>query len=430
MAMMRLVVLYTGIALSALSCVAQELSGFIDISGSRPQTPGSKIFYWFTPQQVPSGEPKPLLLWLQGGPGSPGELGLFFELGPYYLNENEQLEPRTVGNWNREYNVLFVDQPIGTGYSVAGSGDAYAKNQDEVAQDLYYFMQEWFNQHEEYANVPFFITGESYGGHYIPSFAYKILSENQNAVENGKRVIHLQGVAIGDGLTDPCSQVEAGPRAAYDFGIIDAKTFAAAKVSALKASVACLQRNYTAAHDYRSEMEDLVISSSGINKYDVRTFEDYDYMHERMDTFLNSPEAKDMLHVPQDIPFSTDSQVSIALYDDVMQSQADKIPFLLDNIRVLLYQGQFDWKDGPFSNEKWIMQMDWPGRGKYLSAPRRKWLTEYNGATHISGWVQEYDTLTEIVVNGAGHLAPMNEPERLYEMISTFIESKAFLTAT
>ena len=119
---------------------------------------------------------------------------------------------------------------------------------------------------------------------------------------------------------------------------IDAKTFAAAKLSALKASAACLQQNYTAAHDYRAEMEDIVLSTSGINEYDVRTFENYDYMDERMDTFLNSPEAKDMLHVPQDVPFRTDSQLAVALYDDTMRSQADKIPFLLEHIRVLLYQ--------------------------------------------------------------------------------------------
>lgn len=386
------------------------------------------MFYWFTPAQSTS-EQAPLLIWLQGGPGSPGELGLFFEIGPYYLNENLELESRTVGNWNQEYNVLFLDQPIGTGYSYAGSDNAYATNQDEVATDLYFFLQKWYKKYEAYSKSPLFLTGESYGGHYIPAFAYRILLENDNIAGTNNRYVNLQGVAIGDGLTDPCSQVEMGPRAAYDFGIVDMKTFAKASHAALKAGLACREGNFTAAHDYRSEMEDTVIVASGINKYDVTVFGTYDYMHERMDAYLNTAEAKAMLNVPSEVHFGTDDLVSERLYDDVMQSQADKIPFLLERIRVLLYQGQFDWKDGAFSNELWINRMNWDGKEAYLSAPRLKWLTPLNGEDVLSGWVQTYGPLTELVVNAAGHLAPMNQPERLFDMITTFVLNEKFKTA-
>lgn len=273
-----------------------------------------------------------------GGPGSAGELGLFFELGPYYLTEDLILEPRTVGNWNKNFNVLFLDQPIGTGYSTAGSDSAYATSQDDVSTDLYVFLQRWLDQYNQYTSVPLFITGESYAGHYIPAFAAKILTENAASTSTGNRVIKLEGVAIGDGLTDPCAQVEAGPRAAYDFGLISPKVFAKAKASAVAASLACAAGNWTAAHELREEMESTVLNAAGINKYDVRTFDSYSYMDERMNTFLNQVDTKKMLNVPQDVPFGTDPQVSQKLYDDVMQSQADKFPLLLENIRVLLYQ--------------------------------------------------------------------------------------------
>lgn len=230
--------------------------------------------------------------------------------------------------------------------------------------------------------------------------------------------------------------------------------------------MACEQKNWTAAHVYREEMEELVIEASGVNKYDVRTFDNYDYMHERMDAYLNLATTKDMLNVLQEYSFATDDGVSLALYDDVMQSQKDKFPFLLSNIRVLLYQvrsqmlvalffvqalfsiifpflsylciyiyltvcnctiqGQFDWKDGPFSNEIWINQIDWPLRAEYLSAERRVWKVtdEATGQSVPSGWVQSYDNLTELIVSSAGHLAPMNQPSNLLSMITTFIRNQ------
>jgi len=264
-------------------------------------------------------------------------------------------------------------------------------------------------------------------GHYIPAFAFKILTEND---QGASPHVNLQGVAIGDGLTSPCLQVEAGPRAAYDFGIINAKVFARAKELALEASIACDAADWTAAHEHREAMETLVIDASGINKYDVRTFDSYDYMHARMDAYFNDAATKDMLHVPQQYPFGTDAGVSAALFDDVMQSQADKMPALLRRMRVLLYQGQFDWKDGPFSNEAWITRLEWEGRTGFLAAERTLWLSSSDPAAPTpllpAGWLQTYSNLTECVINAAGHLAPMNQPVRLQTMITNFVTNTPF----
>ena len=266
--------------------------------------------------------------------------GLFFENGPYYLNEALELENRTVGHWNKDYNVIYVDQPIGTGYSFAGKNESYTTNEDEVAADLYYFLQHWYKIYPQYTKSSFFITGESYGGHYIPALAAKIIDENELLTANPSATnlfIPLEGVAIGDGLTDPCSQVQTGPRAAYDFGLISGKVFAKAKFLAEQAAFACTMGNFSLAHDYRGQMEDAVSIASGVNVYDVREFGNYDWMHERMDVFLNDPATKVMLHVG-DHAFGTHPLVGERLYDDVMRTQADKFPKLLSKIRVLLYQ--------------------------------------------------------------------------------------------
>ena len=128
-------------------------------------------------------------MWLNGGPGSTSLLGLFFENGPYYLSSDNNIENRTDGNWNQQYNVLYLDQPVGTGYSIAGSESAYANSEDDVATDMYYFLQEWFKAYPQYKDAPFFITGESYAGHYIPALATTILMEN-DALREGMLSLH------------------------------------------------------------------------------------------------------------------------------------------------------------------------------------------------------------------------------------------------
>ena len=101
----------------------------------------------------------PLVLWLQGGPGAPSMFGLFLINGPFYVTEN--LECKHVRritimfllfrilliivmmreyHWNLEYNLLYIDNPVRTGYSFTDSDAGLATNQDEVAVNLYRYM--------------------------------------------------------------------------------------------------------------------------------------------------------------------------------------------------------------------------------------------------------------------------------------------------
>ena len=81
------------------------------------------MFYWFFEAQ--SGDPDaPLVVWLQGGPGGSSMFGLFSEMGPYALTA--QLEPvRRNTTWNRDYAMLFIDNPVGAGFSFTEQPDGY-----------------------------------------------------------------------------------------------------------------------------------------------------------------------------------------------------------------------------------------------------------------------------------------------------------------
>ena len=50
------------------------------------------------------------------------------------------------------------------------------------------------------ADRDFYVTGESYGGHYVPAVSSRLFQEMQSP--RGKQKINLKGFAIGNGLTD------------------------------------------------------------------------------------------------------------------------------------------------------------------------------------------------------------------------------------
>ena len=73
--------------------------------------------------------------------------------------------------WNNNANVLFVDQPLGTGFSYTDDILKMRGNEDDVALDFEKFLLGFYEKYPEYAKNPLFLTGESFAGHYIPAIA-------------------------------------------------------------------------------------------------------------------------------------------------------------------------------------------------------------------------------------------------------------------
>ncbi|KAE8218354.1 hypothetical protein CF319_g7755 [Tilletia indica] len=151
-----------------------------------------EIFFWMFPADTPTNN---TVLWLQGGPGCSGLEGLFEESGPISLLPNSTKVIKNPYSWTRAANIIFVDQPIGTGLS---RGTVKARNEDDVSRDLIGFLENFFDVFQEFKGNPFYITAESYGGMYGTYLADAIYSR-PDAV-NAKAGINLKGLATIDAL--------------------------------------------------------------------------------------------------------------------------------------------------------------------------------------------------------------------------------------
>lgn len=141
---------------------------------------GSNLFYWLF-EAVKGNittDNLPLILWLQGGPGCSGEAGMIFEnISP--IGINNKTEPfYNPNSWATLYHIISIDFPYGAGYSRAKASSDNEYTTIGATNYLYNMLQKLMTKYPTWFNRDFYIFGESFGGHWIPGIAYKILMEN------------------------------------------------------------------------------------------------------------------------------------------------------------------------------------------------------------------------------------------------------------
>jgi vitellogenic carboxypeptidase-like protein len=188
-------------------------AGFLTTDAST----GKHMFYWYFEAQD-GNKSAPLLVWLQGGPGGSSLFGLFSEMGPYELDADLKPVKRPV-TWNKKYRMLFIDNPVGAGFSYTSTEQYCHDTKVCVASNLYSLLTQFYTMFEELQAVPLYITGESYGGHYVPAIGAHIVRQNM-ATPAPAVALPLAGVAIGDGWVDPAVQISAYPEMMFGQGLI------------------------------------------------------------------------------------------------------------------------------------------------------------------------------------------------------------------
>jgi cathepsin A (carboxypeptidase C) len=175
-----------------------QYSGFLDASAAEP---GTKLHYWFARADASDWATKPTVLWLNGGPGSSSILGWLQEVGPLLVNRTGGLM-RNPWSWTLEANVFALESPAGVGYSYCEAqlgGGACANTDNSTAAAALAGLVDFFqNKFPSLAANPFYVTGESYAGVYVPTLSRAILDHN----DAGGFLIPLAGLAAGDPCTD------------------------------------------------------------------------------------------------------------------------------------------------------------------------------------------------------------------------------------
>ncbi|XP_019871173.2 venom serine carboxypeptidase-like [Aethina tumida] len=87
---------------------------------------------------------------------------IFTQHGPFQFTREGDMFLREYSS-NKNHTVLYIDNPVGTGFSFTDEG-GYTQNQTKVADSLYSCLQQFFKLFPELQDNDFFVTGESFGG--------------------------------------------------------------------------------------------------------------------------------------------------------------------------------------------------------------------------------------------------------------------------
>jgi cathepsin A (carboxypeptidase C) len=150
-----------------------QWTGTIDVTDSH------RLFFWFfDSRNDPVNDP--IVIWMNGGPGSTSMLGLFNEMGACWLEPDANTTVPNDFAWNNNASVLFLDQPAGVGLSSRAKGSPVPAFDYGGAQDFQTFLNIFFQDvFPDRARLPIHIAAESYGGHYGPVYLNHILDSRR-----------------------------------------------------------------------------------------------------------------------------------------------------------------------------------------------------------------------------------------------------------
>lgn len=430
--------------------VTKDLPGcghfnFTSYSGYLPVDDHNSFHYYFVESE---NNPKtdPLLIWFTGGPGCSSMLGMFMENGPCVwegIDNNTTPHPNEF-SWNKKANVLYIENPAGVGFNLGYKGEHL---DDEIAGDQEMaFVLNWFKQFPEFLPNDLYITGESYGGIYVPYLAYRLHSHNQTTRTGGN--INLVGIAVGNGVTDwTVDGTPAYVEMSWYHGLIprtlkeaiDTNNCQFRDVGEGKLSKAC--------KDAFKEWEKY---TDGVNVYDVykspqdgglmkkpsmermlkgenkqsRGYASFLKSHSEQSpnsmtilvNYMNRADIRQTLHVSN----KTDSFQPCVNFNYVQLEKASLwiYPTLKEGgYRILKYSGDTDGAVPTYGTEKWIDKLNWT-----LKQEHRPWFMN----NKVAGFMEIRDGLDYLVFHGVGHLVPMWMREESQFALYTWINNGTF----
>ncbi|KAJ9180457.1 hypothetical protein P3X46_008696 [Hevea brasiliensis] len=412
----------------------QQYSGYVTVDEKNQKA----LFYYFAEAETDPAS-KPLVLWLNGGPGcSSLGVGAFSENGPF--RPSGEVLIKNQYSWNTEANMLYLESPIGVGFSYSTDTSSYeAVNDKTTAWDNLLFLQKWFVKFPQYTNRSLFITGESYAGHYAPQLAELMLEFNKK-----QNLFNLKGIAIGNPVLEFATDFNSRAEFFWSHGLISDTTYK------MFTSV-CNYSRYVSEY-YRGSVSPICSRVMGqVSRETSRFVDKYDVT---LDVCISSLLSQSKALSPQQVADNIDVCVedetvnylnrldvqmtlhallvgvqrwtvcSNVLGYELLDLEIPTIPIvgrlIKAGIPVLVYSGDQD-SVIPLTGSRTLIHQLAEELGLKTSVPYRVWFE----GQQVGGWTQVYgNILSFATIRGASHEAPFSQPERSLVLFKAFLEGR------
>ncbi|KZO97969.1 alpha/beta-hydrolase [Calocera viscosa TUFC12733] len=369
-----------------------------------------------------------VILWFNGGPGCSSFDGSMMEVGPWRVDGQGGLKLIPSGGWEEYATIIYIDQPVGTGFSYA-STDQYVHDLGEAATQLIRFMRNFYDVFPELEFMDTWIAGESFAGQYIPYFADAFLKTTLIKTP-------LKGIAIGNGWIDGRTQYPAYYEFAKKNNMIKPESEARIKTELDRCTK---YLNETATNIVNigecdgimnSINQGLIQSVNGkqvcLNVYDIRLVDDfpacgmnwppdlsgvYDYL--RRDDVINALHAQ----AKTEAWVECNGRVSQQLTLMNSPSSITLFPHILEQIPIMLFAGDQDFICNHVGQERMVEALNWNGAKGLGDAETYDW--DVNG-TYAGTWVTARN-LTYVKIAQASHMVGFDVPIVAHDMILRFM---------
>lgn len=422
----------------------QQFSGYVTVN----EVAGRALFYWLT-EAVDDPLSKPLVIWLNGGPGcSSVAYGASEEVGPFRINKAASGLFLNKFSWNKLANLLFLETPAGVGFSYSNrSSDLLDTGDRRTAKDSLQFLLRWMNRFPRYKKRVVYITGESYAGHYVPQLAQAIL--DYNAISKNR--INLKGLMVGNAVTDNYYDNLGTVTYWWSHAMISDKTYQQlvnkCDFRRQKESNECESLYYYAMDKEFGNIDQYNIYAPPCNNSDgstnskaatttrhsmrlphqpyrsrriFRPISGYDPCTEKYaEIYYNRPDVQKALHANKTgIPYKW-TACSETLNRNWNDTDASILPIyrklVAAGLRIWVFSGDVD-SVVPVTATRYAL-------AQLKLATEIPWYPWYV-KKQVGGWTEVYKGLTFATVRGAGHEVPLFKPRAAFKLLQSFLAGK------
>jgi carboxypeptidase C (cathepsin A) len=418
-----------------------QFSGYIQLPGTKKY-----IHYWLVEAET-NADTKPLVFWTNGGPGCSGLIGFLTEQGPFRPSADGDIRLNPYA-WNKVANMVFLEQPVGVGFSYSDVEDDYRIGDDQAAKDNLATIQGLIQKFPHFSKSDLYITSESYGGHYMPTLANEIVNYNDAQKESSKK-LNFKGFAVGNPYTDYYSGVGAEmetywgkqllPKPLWDTYVANGCLTVEQQLNNSVCSTlilnfmrkignlnpyaldypVCLSEQQMTMRNYLLEKDKLLANSTLEIPYEP--CED-----KYSSNYLNRADVKAALHVHSDIVWDECSRTTKYELKDKMLPMEKYYRILLNSkthpdMRILVYSGDDDSVCGTIGTQRWIYDLGFP-----LVQDWTTWFLDGQTAGYISKFKTPFSgksRFTFMTVHGAGHEVPTYKPKEALDLFEKYLSN-------